>query len=234
MRGCVAGFSGECSSLSATAAASGGILNKRRFWVTGWLGSVSKKGRYVVWMRPAVEKRALRCLDAACGTGEGVYDLARLLLESTGITADWQVDGVTLEPLELFSAAHGYFPHDPERQVAFRKRVAPLLEMGLAERISFTQGDVTVGSNPVGSGYTVIVCNGLLGGPLLSQGRQLAVAVANLAAMLEPGGILLAADRFHGGWRKRISRGALGDILAGCGLRPLSVEDGIAGVRPMD
>jgi hypothetical protein len=176
---------------------------------------------------------AVRCLDAACGTGEGAYDLVRLLFESMGANADWHVDGVTLEPLELFSAAHGYFPHDPVRQAAFRTRVGPLLDMGLAERISFMQGDVTGGSNSVGSGYAVIVCNGLLGGPLLFEERRVAMTVAGLAEHLLPEGILLVADRFHGGWKKRITTQHLTEILASCGLQPQPAGEGIAGVRKL-
>lgn len=175
----------------------------------------------------------VRCLDAACGTGEGTYELARLVHEALAGRGNWLVDGVTLEPLELFSAAHGYFPHDPDRQAAFRSRVAPLLAAVSAKRFSFRQGDLTALASAAGAGYRIIVCNGLLGGPLLHTDRQLGAAVANLAALLEPGGILLAADRFHGGWKKRVSRAAIGSLLGECGLHLLAVEDGVAGIRPL-
>ncbi|WP_214174057.1 class I SAM-dependent methyltransferase [Geomobilimonas luticola] len=175
----------------------------------------------------------VRCLDAACGTGEGTYELARIVHEAVAGWGGWRVDGTTLEPLELFSAAHGYFPHDPERQAAFRSRVAPLLTAVPAKRLSFRQGDLTLPAPATGHGYRIIVCNGVLGGPLLHEKRQLTEGVANLVALLEPGGILLAADRFHGGWKKRVSHNDLRDLLVGGGLQPLAVEDGVAGVRPL-
>lgn len=173
----------------------------------------------------------VRCLDAACGTGEGTYELARLVHESLAGRSDWLIDGVTLEPLELFSGAHGYFPHDPARQAAFRCRVTSLLEAFPAKHLFFERGDLAVGCSDAGPGYGVIVCNGLLGGPFLHEKRQLSVVVANLAARLELGGILLADDRFHGGWKKRICRDDLRGLLAGCGLRLLPAEEGIAGVK---
>ena len=176
----------------------------------------------------------VRCLDAACGTGEGTYELARLVHESVAGRSDWLVDGVTLEPLELFAGAHGYFPHDPARQAAFRCRVTALMAMFPAKRLSFERGDLAADGSAAGPGYGVIVCNGLLGGPFLHEEQLLAAAVANLAARLEPGGILLASDRFHGGWKKRICRDDLRRLLAGCGLRLLPAEEGIAGVKGLE
>lgn len=175
----------------------------------------------------------VRCLDAACGTGEGTYELARIIHEAVTGWGAWLVDGVTLEPLELFSATHGYFPHDLGRQMAFRSRVAPLLAAVPAKRVSFRQGDLTGPASAAGPGYRIIVCNGLLGGPLLHEERQLVAAVANLVTLLEPGGVLLAADRFHGGWKKRVPRDNLRDLLVGGGLQPLAVEDGVAGIRSL-
>lgn len=173
----------------------------------------------------------VRCLDAACGTGEGTWGLVRVVHEVMAGRREWEVKGMTLEPLELFSAAHGYFPHDPLRQALFRSRVEPFLAMVHARRITFSQGDLTVAGNTSGPGYDVIVCNGVLGGPFLHDNLQLAVVVANLARLLAPGGVLLAADRFHGGWKKRVSRDDLRDLLGGCGLRPLAIEEGVGGVK---
>jgi CheR methyltransferase, SAM binding domain len=85
----------------------------------------------------------VRCLDAACGSGEGTYDLAMLLLETGHAPEQLELHGVTLEPLELFAAAHGWFPHDPARQKAFRSRTGRLFEADVARRITFMREDLT-------------------------------------------------------------------------------------------
>ena len=175
---------------------------------------------------------AARCLDAACGSGEGTYELALLCMES-GLGADSiHIRGVTLEPLELFAAAHGCFPHDPGRQKGYRLHLGPLLAGGAARRIRFSLEDLTMPFSPEGKGYDIIICNGLLGGPFLHDRRYLPETVARLARRLRRGGILLAANRFHGGWKKMLSDDALREIVAGCGLQMLSVSEGVAGVRP--
>ena len=173
----------------------------------------------------------VRCLDAACGSGEGTYDLALLLMEG-GLAADsMHLRGVTLEPLELFAAAHGYFPHDPERQNTYRLRLGPLLAGGTTKHIRFSLEDLTMPVPTEGKGYDIILCNGLLGGPFLHDWRFVSETVARLAQRLRPGGILLAANRFHGGWKKLLSDNALREMFAGCDLRMLPVVEGVAGVR---
>lgn len=173
----------------------------------------------------------VRCLDAACGSGEGTYELAQLLMES-GFTADSiHVRGVTLEPLELFTAAHCCFPHDLRRTAAYRLHTAPLRASGASEKIRFTLEDLT-GSAPARErGYDIILCNGLLGGPFLNEPRDLLETVRGLAGRLKGKGILLAASRFHGGWKKLAPDEALREIFRVCGLRILPVAEGVAGVK---
>jgi chemotaxis methyl-accepting protein methylase len=173
----------------------------------------------------------IRCLDAACGSGEGTYDLALLLRKCGCIPEKITVHGATIEPLELFAAAHGWFPHDPARQAAFRRRIGRLFADAPADHIAFFQEDLTGNRNCEGKGYDVILCNGLLGGPLLNGREELERVVGGLCARLKPGGILLAADRFHQGWKRGVPDDLLREMLAGCGLKVLAAGEGVAGVR---
>ena len=173
----------------------------------------------------------VRCLDAACGSGEGTYELALLLMES-GFAADSiHVRGVTLEPLELFAAAHCYFPHDPRRTAAYRLHTAPLRTSGAAEKILFSLEDLIVSAPAREREYDIILCNGLLGGPFLHEPRDLLETVRRLTGRLSGKGILLAASRFHGGWKKLAPEEALREIFRVCGLRILPVAEGVAGVK---
>jgi chemotaxis methyl-accepting protein methylase len=175
--------------------------------------------------------REVRCLDAACGTGESTYDLA-ILLQARGICAQQRsIHGCSLEPLELFAAAHGFFPHDPAREKIFRMRTEPLIERGEAGGIVFFQDDVSRPPRPGERPYDIILCNGLLGGPFIHDERKIESAVTSLALRLKPGGILLAADRFHGGWKKEAPPGNLKEALYRSGFTLHPIEDGIAAER---
>lgn len=171
------------------------------------------------------------CLDAACGSGEGTYELALLLMESGFPVESINVCGVTLEPLELFAAAHCSFPHDPWRTEAYRRQTAPLQECGATEKIRFTLEDLTASFPTEVKGYDIILCNGLLGGPFLHEPRQLQETVRRLAGRISGGGILLAASRFHGGWKKLMPDEVLRGILGTCGLRCIPVAEGVMGVK---
>jgi len=171
------------------------------------------------------------CLDAACGSGEGTYELALLLRES-GIKADAiNIRGVTLEPLEMFAAAHCYFPHDLQRTGRYRLHTARLREGGEIANISFTLEDLT---EPVPAGereYDIILCNGLLGGPFLHEPRELLETVRKLEGRLRKKGVMLAASRFHGGWKKATPDEAMREIFRACGLQIFQVAEGVAGEK---
>lgn len=171
----------------------------------------------------------VHCLDAACGGGEGTYELALLLIECGFKGASMRIDGATLEPFELFAAAHCYFPHDPRRTAECRRVAGTLRERGAADNIRFTLEDLTVAGH--GGEYDIILCNGFLGGPFLHDSQVLRETMLILAGRLRPGGVLMAADRFHGGWKKLADEGMLRRILAECGLRILPVAEGVAGTR---
>ena len=172
--------------------------------------------------------RVVRCLDAACGAGEGTYDLADLLLRCDIPSQAQQVHGSSLEPLEVFTAAHGYFPHDPERQKRFRTFVEPLFAAHATDNMLFFRDNImrppTLDEKP----YDIILCNGLLGGPFLHGQEMLENAIAALAKRLKAGGIFLAADRFHGGWKKENPPTRIVEFMRRIGLDVHQGEYGIA------
>ena len=173
----------------------------------------------------------VRCLDAGCGSGEGTYDLAQLLIDKGFAAAYIHVRGATLEPLELFAAAHAFFPHDLEREAAFRRRIRPLFDCGAAGNISFHLEELGCMNPAKEKGYDIILCNGLLGGPFFHDPGGLAETVRMISNRLNSGGILLAASRFHGGWKKLLSDQAVREIFCACGLKMVEVAEGVGGVR---
>jgi len=169
-------------------------------------------------------------LDAACGCGEGTYAAAATVLQLGFSAAASLVTGSTLEPLELAAAAHGWFPQDRTRAFAFREQVRQLSASGGGSMIRFRQENLC---NPWQDhdSYDVIICNGLLGGPLLHGKELLAGVIALLARRLKPGGILLAADCFHEGWKQQTPPATLAELLTASGLQPLKAGEGIGGVK---
>lgn len=172
----------------------------------------------------------IKVLDAACGSGEQSYELAELLVDSGWEPKRCTVTGETVEPLELAAAAHGWFPHDSAREIRFRNRVAPVLAKGGGNMISFVRRDIR---NRLDNGkcYDLVICNGLLGGPLLHEGGMIRDVVRGLASRVEKGGILLAADRFHGGWRKSVPLETIRAELESAGFANVEAGEGVAAVR---
>jgi chemotaxis methyl-accepting protein methylase len=198
-------------------------------------------GRYPVqaeflhgWLAGQKERLAgkVAILDAACGSGEGAYDAAEMLLQLGYSDSLSIVEGSTLEPLELVAAAYGWFPHDRLRSVSFRERVRPLLACGGENMIHFLQEDLCSPLMELKK-YDVIICNGLLGGPLLHVKEALAMVINQLANRLNPGGILLAADHFHQGWQKQTPRAVIDKLLAASGLNSMDVCEGIGAFLPI-
>lgn len=178
------------------------------------------------------DRKQFSCLDAACGAGEETYGLAALLLTNGFSPEALQVEGWTLDPLEVWAAAHARFPHNPHREDACRKALTAILEQGAGRCLIFRCADLLTGCPSPEAGFDLILCNGLLGGPIMNQQLELELAVRNLTAILRPGGLLLAADCFHGGWKKSIPREALGDVFKRCGLSVQEAGEGIGGLKP--
>jgi chemotaxis methyl-accepting protein methylase len=177
--------------------------------------------------RRRLPDKSLRCLDAACGTGETTYELALLLQESGRPAGSFEVHGSTIEPLEFFAAAHIYFPHDSKKQADYRSSTEPVFNTGMSEQISFMQEDIILPPRKNAEGYDLILCNGLLGGPFVNTHQMLTTTVAALAGRLKPGGFLLAADSFHQGWKKIVPLSMLKGIFRECGLRVQDIADGV-------
>lgn len=169
-------------------------------------------------------------LDAACGCGEGTYAVAAAVVRLGFAVAASRIDGSTLEPLELVAAAHGWFPQDGRRAAAFRERVNRLVTSGAQGVVRFSQEDLGR-PWPQSRRYEVILCNGLLGGPLLHDQGRLAGVIRLLAGRLRPGGIFLAADRFHGGWKRITPSATLQGLLTASGLQLVDVGEGVGAVR---
>lgn len=184
------------------------------------------------WARMArgVSDCPCRCLDAACGSGEGCWELAEVLHQSGWQAHQARLEGWTLDPLEVHAATYRSLPHLPGRQLEYRKRCATLSAAGWDPCISFRVIDLMAADQPVGP-YDLILCNGLLGGPLLNRPADLHLVVGRLVQLLRPGGWLLAANRFHGGWRKQVSVGQLSVLFGQAGLEVEQAGEGIAGRR---
>jgi SAM-dependent methyltransferase len=176
------------------------------------------------------DKGKISVLDAACGSGEGVYELAQMLAETGFNPRSMVVHGCTVEPLELAAAAHGWFPHDSEREVSAKRIIEAALMRKGSECIKFFREDIC---RPVEGAllYDVVICNGLLGGPLLHERWSLEASVRGLAQRVKSGGIILAADRFHAGWRKIIPLDELKLLFGKHGIRIMNLPEGVGGIR---
>jgi hypothetical protein len=143
----------------------------RRFY--GGIGRYPEQQKLILeWL--VTEKRGtLRCLDAACGTGEETYGLTLLLSEQGFAPEDIRIKGWTLEPLEVWAAAHRRFPHDTRREARLREATAALFQHGYDRSISFSRKDILAVSSlyhpssinsGIGNGdsncYDLILCNG--------------------------------------------------------------------------
>jgi len=171
-----------------------------------------------------------KVLDAACGSGEQCYELAELLAGAGWMPEGCTVVGETVEPLELAAAAHGWFPHDRAREIRFQRRVESILAKGGGSMISFVSRDIRIRLE-TGRRFDVVICNGLIGGPLLNDKRMVREALCSLAERVEKGGIFLAAERFHAGWRKSVPVGMIKAELECAGFTIVDAGEGVAAVR---
>ena len=176
---------------------------------------------------------AATILDAACGAGEETRLLAVQLLDA-GITPDrLRMEGWTIEPLEVWCADHGRFPHDRRKEELTLQLARAVRERGGDSVLTFHCADLTTRSTPgTLSSFSIIVCNGLLGGPIIAETEQIVQTLRNLLALLKPGGILLIADHFHGGWKKKCPQDSLRALLEAEGLESFIAGEGIGALYP--
>jgi SAM-dependent methyltransferase len=200
----------------------------RRFY--GGFGRYPDQEQFIREWLGQRQKDSLRCLDAACGTGEDSYGLVNLLIECGFDAEGLRIEGWTIEPLEVWAAAHCSFPHDRQREVKFREKTARLFDTCCGSRISFRCADLT--NPPSAEPFDLILCNGLLGGPIVNNLHELKRVVGGLSGLLAPGGILLAADSFHGGWKQQCPQQELRALLEMNGLKTFQAGEGVGGLKP--
>jgi len=202
----------------------------KRFYGAGSDRYAGQSSMIAEWIRQRSRRGTrLRCLDAASGDGANSYALARLLAEQGWRPGRFQIEGWTIEPLETWAAAHGCFPHDPVREQLFRRETADCFERGLAGTIRFRCADIL--NAPQTEQFDLIICNGLIGGPIIHDSRAMAAVVRALAGLLAPGGILLAADHFHGGWKQKCPQDELRALFEWHGLVNVEAAEGVAALR---
>ncbi len=129
------------------------------------------------------------------------------------------LEGCTLDPLEVWSAEHRCLPDNPEREQQYHKRTQNLLKQGWDTSVCFKVANLLdyVSKSEL---FDLILCNGLLGGAIINQPLQIHQVITSLAGVLAPGGMLLVADRFHGGWKKKVPVNTITGKMEECGLRP--------------
>jgi hypothetical protein len=153
-------------------------------------------------------EKARFAVDYACGTGQGTWELATLLPPGSLVV------GITLEPLESWLAGHRNTSH---LEWAFRnmgsKYEYPIVDDQV--EVAFVAGDFH--SLAWRQKTDLIVCNGLIGGPLLNRPDAMRDVWQRFVAELSPGGLLLIGNRFHAG------RAA--DCAAFLALRPDGIRE---------
>lgn len=180
--------------------------------------------------------KELRMLDAACGSGEGSWELLSLA-DKAGLAPDQlALEGWTLDPLEVFSARHQYLPHIPQRESAYRQFVKPLYQRQWDRSVVFRVSDLLAldaesARTDTDGMFDIIVCNGLLGGPVINQPEQVTKVINTLASRLTHGGVLLIDNCFHGGWKKRFTADNLKNRLSQAGLETRLIESCISATR---
>lgn len=181
--------------------------------------------------RPRQSLEPIHILDTACSTGESTYELALLLMEIGMDPESFLIHGSTIEPLELFAAAHIHLPHDPRKQELFRAQTERVFASGANRSMLFFLEDVTRRYRCRNAGYDIILCNGLLGGPSIHNPDDIANVVAGLADRAKKEGIILAADSFHGGWKKRVPQSFISSMFASHGFEMKKSDEGIIAVK---
>jgi len=174
----------------------------------------------------------IRCLDAACGTGEDTYGLLGLLMRQGFEPENIHLEGWTLEPLEVWAATERRFPHDPARESLFREATSRVLAREYLDCISFRCIDLIKEETLSGVQFDLIICNGLLGGPIITSRQAIGIVVQHLVRQLAADGILLAADHFHGGWKRHCPQHELQAVFVLNGLSLIDAGEGIVGLKP--
>jgi len=187
------------------------------------------------WISSGLKKdgSGISILDAASGDGEAVYAYAGIL-HAAGFNSDvYRIEGWALDPLESWAAAHLKFYNNAAFETECRKKTAALFIEGVTNRIIFTHHDLLASSSAgdYDDRFDLIICNGLLFGPILNGENQLIQAICSLASKLKGGGVLLFADHFHDGWKKKFPATYINRILHESGLLPIDIPEGNGAIK---
>jgi len=177
-------------------------------WLANHLQSIRQNGKRI------------RVLDAACGSGEGTWEISSILMKNGWDKGSCELTGWTLDPLEVWAAENIANPDDEERFQYYREYVRRLMAEGSSPRPRFYTVNL-LESQPKEQQFEIIVCNGLAGGPIINCEHGVKRLAHRLSNRLSDSGILLLADRFHGGWKKKTPEAVIRSNFASHGLEPL-------------
>lgn len=152
--------------------------------------------------------------------------LARLTTQNGFYPENVEIEGWTLEPLEVWSASKQCFPHDPNYEKLFKDEMS---DIGGIANIHFSSIDLTMPSSA--KPFDLIICNGLLGGPIIHKQYIIEKIVTNLTSLLTISGILLIADHFHGGWKQHCPQRELQAVLKNNNLCLFETGEGVGGLK---
>lgn len=193
-------------------------------WIRKWLESYLKENGLLI-----------RCLDAATGSGEGVWEIAALL-DEIGVAPDKaEVVGCTLDPLEVWCAKNQSFPHNRSREIIYRGYAVPLLRKGWGGSIRFCTVDMAEEkeiSAKLAERYSLILCNGLIGGPILHGTDEMVSLVRKLRTLIMPGGCIAVSGKFHGGWKKKAPESQLRGLFESEGMIVEKAGEGLVALEP--
>lgn len=181
---------------------------------------------YLVDLVQKIQQTTIRCLDAACGIGETTYDLTGLLLAIGRQPEHVHVEGWSIEPLEIWAAAHRTLPHDLPFSRQFQQQSQLTFSREAHTQIKFRWVDLLHEQTPRHEPFDLILCNGLLGGPIINRVNEMEQIAALLVGLLTPGGCILVADNFHGGWKQRVPEQAVRLCFEQLGLRTDKAGEG--------
>jgi SAM-dependent methyltransferase len=195
-------------------------------------GNVGRYPGQFDFIRDWLESRSdgkLKGLDVACGSGEETYRLATLISQAGFSAEAVRIDGWTVEPLEVWSATYRRFPHNLQRELSLQQIACNLSRNRYDRCISFSCRDILQSSAT--AQFDLVLCNGLLGGPIIHSPAKLDLAVGKLSQLLLPGGMLLVADSFHGGWKQQCPQTGLQALFEKYGLKYSAAGEGICGLK---
>lgn len=206
----------------------------RRYYGSGSNRYPLQMNLLTAWLqKKLLHNSAIKCLDAVSGDGSSVYQCAKMILEAGFETDNFKLEGWALDPLESWAAAHRILYHDPCREIRYCQESEAVFRAKAERSLVFKNYNLLTQlyNDTEQSQFDLIFCNGLLGGPIINSTHTIHHIVTLLCKFLAPGGLLLAGNHFHGGWKKQCTEIELKNIFAACGLQVSSFGEGISGKK---